>query len=225
MKWKLPTPRDFGWQMKDLTSATTSFRVLPYGSYEACIEHDIIKGCTPEMIEWWFRHIGGEMEYQGQHYPRYLVWHPVDHIHWALKKEAPDGGAGVGARFQIVEAFQGNAHWMIDTIDEVVKLDRTGIRLRLKRFGLELYSLEHRFIPHPDGTRYISRLQIGSETLAGKLLFNPFIQRFMMTAAMTEAWLQHNIEEVGNFEYFLPALYEKEQAKQEAKRHSFQSLI
>ena len=143
MKWALPKPRPFGWKMKNLSTAKTSFTVLSNGSYEACIEHDIIKGCTPEMIEWWFRNIGGDMEYMGQRYPRYLVWHPVDHIHWALIKQAPSGGAGAGAKFRIVEAFNGNPAWLIDTTDEVVKLDHTGIRLRLKLFGVELYSLEH----------------------------------------------------------------------------------
>ncbi|HYH16899.1 MAG TPA: hypothetical protein VD794_16820 [Flavisolibacter sp.] len=220
MKWKLPAPRGFGWQMKTLESAETSFTVLPHGSYEACIEHGIIKGCTPEMIEWWFRHIGGDMEYQGHIYPRYLVWHPIDHIHWALVKTAPGGGARVGAQFRIVEAFNGNIKWLVDTIEEVVKLDHTGMRLRKQFLGLEVYSLEHQFIPHPQGTQYISRMQIGSETLLGRCFLNPFIHRFIMTETMTRAWLKHNIEEVGNFEYFLPALYEKEQYKKAKNQFS-----
>ena len=176
------------------------------------------------MIEWWFRNIGGDMEYMGQRYPRYLVWHPVDHIHWALIKQAPSGGAGAGAKFRIVEAFNGNPAWLIDTTDEVVKLDHTGIRLRLKLFGVELYSLEHQFIPHPLGTQYISRLQIGSETAMDKYFFNPFIQRFMMTAKMTRAWLTHNIEEVGNFEFFLPELYEREVVQKEQMAFIYERL-
>jgi len=220
MKRKLPAPRDFGWQMKTLDSAYTRIRTLPNGSYEAYIEHDIIKGCTPEMIEWWFRHIGGDMEYEGRHYPRYWVWHPADHIHWALAKPAPDGGAGAGARFHIVEAFNRNPQWRIDTVEEVVKLDATGIRLRKCVLGLEVSRLEHWFFPHPLGTQYISSLRVGSETLLGKRVINPLLQRYVMTEAMLHAWLKHNIEEVGNFEYFLPALYEKEHAGRKVKGYS-----
>lgn len=220
MKWKLPPPRQFGWQMKPLESAYSRFQVLPYGSYEAYIEHDIIKGCTPEMIEWWFRHIGGDMKYQGQHYPRYLVWHPTDHIRWSLERPAVDGSVGTGARFRIVEAFDRNPHWLIDTVEEVVKLDATGICLRKQVMGVEVPRLEHRFITHPLGTQYISRLRVGAESLLGKHIVNPLIHRFIMMEAMMHAWLKHNIEEVGNFEYFLPALYQKEQAKKETPNDS-----
>jgi len=214
MKWKLPPPRVVPWNMKPLDSAFTNFRILLMGSYEATIQHDIIQGCTVEMIEWWFKHIGGTIQYNGKEYSRYLLWHPSDHIHWALHKPGPNGKAEVGARFRIVEAFDRNPRWMIDTIEEVTKLDQTGIRLRRKFLGIEVSSLEHWFIPHPNGTLYKSRLQVGSETWIGKYLINPFVQKFIMTEVMTKAWLKHNIEEVGAFENFLPQLYYHEMNRQ-----------
>jgi hypothetical protein len=33
------------------------------------------------------------------------------------------------------------------------------------------------------------------------------IRRRAFTEAMGRAWLKHNVEEVGNLEFFLPALY------------------
>lgn len=219
MKWTLPTPRPFGWTMKTLESARTRFTVLPMGSYEACIEHDLIRGCTVEMIEWWFKNIGGTMEYKGKQYNRYLVWHPADHIHWELVKPGPNGKAEKGAKFKIVEAFNGNMDWLIDTVEEVTKLDKTGIRLRRRFVGVEVYNLEHWFTPHPNGTHYRSRLQVGSETMLGKYLLNPFIQTRIVTETMTKQWLKHNIEEVGNFEFFLPQLYYS-QANKSPKLHA-----
>jgi hypothetical protein len=157
------------------------------------------------------------MEYQGQYYPKYMVWHPYDHICWRLVKKAPDGSLGKGAYFQIIEAFGQNMHWLVDTVEEVVKLDHTCIRLRKKILGEELYSLEHTFYSVPDGTRYVSRMQIGSETVAGKYIVNPIIHTYIIGEEMAKAWFKHNIEEVGNFELFLPDLYQKEGLKRKVE--------
>lgn len=116
MGWKLPAPRNFGWKMKPLDSAQTCFEIHD-GVFHLEIEHDLIKGVTPAMLAWWFSHIGGDMVYQGRTYPKYLVWHPIDHIHWALAKPSPRGDAAQGAHFRIVEAFGGNLAHLVDSVD------------------------------------------------------------------------------------------------------------
>ena len=50
------------------------------------IEHDTIRSVTPAMLRWWFENLGGSMSFGGRTYPRYLLWHPRDHIHWALAR-------------------------------------------------------------------------------------------------------------------------------------------
>ncbi len=196
--------------MKPLSSARTAFRRLPRGSFELTIEHDLIRNVTPRMLAWWFGHIDGTMHYQGREYPRYLVWHPTDHVHWALAQAAPGGGAGVGSHFRIVEAFGGNPRHWIDSTEQVTKLDATGIRLVRRALGTEVFSLEHWFEADAQGTRYRSRMQVGAESPLGQFLLNPLLQRRLFTADMGYAWLRHNVEEVGNFEFFLPELYAAE---------------
>lgn len=208
--WTLPEPLDFQWKMKPPESARTNFHLLPNDSFELTIEHDPIKGVTPKMLDWWFRNIGGDMVYQGKTYSRYRVWHPIDHIHWALAAPAPDGSVGQGSEFHIVEAFNANMDWLIDSIEHVEKLDETGIRLVLRKLGTEVFRLEHWFEPHPEGTLYRSRMQVGAENTFGMLIFQPLVRPFIFTEEMGYAWLKHNIEEVGNFEFFLPELYERE---------------
>jgi hypothetical protein len=212
MKWKLPEPRTFNWKMKGMDSAVTEFNIDSDGVYHLHIKHDIIKGVTPEMIEWWFRNIGGTMEYDGKIYPRYLVWHPIDHIHWKLKKIGENGKVGVGSKFQIVEALNGNMDYLINTVDTVTKLDRSGIVLSLRILGIEVFKLVHNFIPHPMGTKYVSNMTVCSSHFLGRLLLNKIIRRYLFTKEMGHAWLKHNIEEVGNFEFFLPQLYLAENA-------------
>ena len=99
----LPPPLDIEWPMTAWQDADLELR------YERAhmiltIEHEIVRGVTPAMLDWWFRHIGGEMEVDGRRYSRYRVWHPLDHIDWQLV-----GGdrerVGIGSRFRIVEAL------------------------------------------------------------------------------------------------------------------------
>lgn len=210
MSWELPAPREFGWVMKTPATAVTNIMTDRFGVLHMYIEHDVIKKVTPKMLEWWFKNIGGEMEYGGKSYPKYLVWHPVDHIHWSLANKLPGNVVGVGSRFHIVEAFGGDRRMLIDIIDDVKQLDKTGITLSGKIFGLVISSLHHKFIAVKSGTKYTSHLKVGNSSILGKYFINPIIRRFIFTSSKGYAWIKHNIEEVGNFELFLPALFEKE---------------
>lgn len=212
-KWDLPPKRNFGWKMKPLESAKTNFIIDDDGVFKLSILHDTITGVSPDMLLWWFKNIGGEMYYKGKIYPKYLVWHPNDHIHWSLANNSGNNKVGEGSYFRIVEAFNRNQNYLIDSVEQVEKLDETGIRL-IKRIGkLEVFSLQHDFIPDGNNTIYKSQMIVGAnQNLFGKIL-NSFIRRFSFTEDMATAWLKHNIEEVGNFEYFLPELYYNEVAK------------
>jgi hypothetical protein len=142
----------------------------------------------------------------GRTYSRYRVWHPRDHIDWQLVGGDP-GRVGVGAKFRIVEAFGRNPDHLVDSVETVTKLDETGIRLERHLLKSEIFSLEHWFEPADGGTRYRSRMELGAETPFGRLLFNRLIRPMFFSDEMGQAWLKHNVEEVGNFERFLPALH------------------
>ena len=201
----IPEPLEFGWRMKPLESAQTALTHLPDGRLELTIVHDVLKGITPQMLCWWFSNIGGEMRYRGRVLSRYRVWHPKDHIHWELVKPGPNGQAEAGAVFRIVEAFGRNPKHRIDVLETVEKLDETGIRLSNRRAGFEVSNLEHTFTPVANGTLYRSRMLVGVEhPWLLPNVTNPVLQRQVFPEAMARAWLKHNVEEVGNFEFFLP---------------------
>jgi hypothetical protein len=160
------------------------------------------------MLLWWFKHIGDDVEYLGRLVPRYRAWHPLDHIHWELAREAPGGGASEGARFRIVEALGRDERFYVDTIDRVEKLDSTGIRLVLRIVGAPLFQLEHTWSRAEDATHYTSVMDIGSRsTLAGPI--NRYARRRSFPPGMPEAWVKHNVEEVGIFEEILPSLFNR----------------
>lgn len=206
-KWKLLAPRPINGAMKPLSSAETGLKTLDDGRLELTIRHDILRGVTPAMLGWWFRNIEGTMQHMGRTYPRYLVWHPIDHIHYEVVWRATDGSAGPGARFRVVEAIGGNPDHLIESVADILKNDDTGITLRIRKFGLEVMRLEHTFTPVPGGTLYVSRMRVGTRAILARFLVNRLIRRRFFTEAMGRAWLKHNVEEVGNLESFLPALH------------------
>jgi hypothetical protein len=192
--------------MRDVDSAVTAVYELPRYRRRITIDHQPLEGLTPPMLLWWFRNIGGHMTYDGQHLQNYLVWHPEDHITWQLARPAPGGGVAEGARFRIVEAFQARPELYIDTTDTVEKLDETGIRLVRRVGGIIVLQLEHTWSRCATHTHYVSVLDIGARTP----LFTPvnwFLNARQFPAAMVQAWIRHNIEEVGLLEQFLPSLY------------------
>ena len=203
----LPAERPHLGPMKPVTSATTSQSVLPTGQLLLTIEHDTIRGVSPAMLRWWFENLGQTMTYQGTTYPRYLMWHPRDHIHWELVSRSPSGGTGQGAQFRIVEVFAANPDYYVDSTEYVEKLDDEGISLVRRMFGTEIFRLEHRFGTVHDGASYRSRMVFGAASGAFGRILNPVLRRAIFSREMGTAWLTHNVEEVGVFEHILPLLY------------------
>lgn len=203
----LPAPLEFGWQMRALETARTTSTLRRNGALELTIDHALLRGVTPGMLRWWFEGVHLDMVYAGQRLPRYRVWHPRDHI--ALTKPRLDrtGLAGEGASLHIQEVFGRDGRCRVDSTEYVEKLDDSGIRLLKFVAGVRVFSLEHWFTATPQGTRYESQMLVGaSSPLLGRAL-NPLLTRRVFPESMGRAWLRHNVEEVGNFEFFLPELW------------------
>ena len=197
----LPPPRPLIAPLRDLDTAQTSLRRLPDRRLLMTIRHAPLRGVTPAMLVAWFTDLEGTIEVEGREYPRYLIWHPFDHIHYEQTRRR-DGRL----RFRIVEAFGRDPSLRIDTRDDVDLLDESGLRLSQRVGGIEVFALHHRFTDHPDGTQYDSTLVFGMAGLAGRVV-NPLLNRFVFGERHAGAWLRHNVEEVGLFEALLPRLY------------------
>ena len=193
--------------MKSIASAKTTQSILPSGQLLLTIEHDVIRGVSPPMLRWWFESLGQSMTFKGQTYPRYLLWHPLDHIHWELATRSPQGGTGPGAKFRIVEAFAANPKNYVDSVEFVEKLDNEGISLVRRELGTEIFRLEHRFGPSPSGATYRSRMVVGAASGLIRPIFNAIVRPRVFSDEMGTAWLTHNVEEVSMFEHILPGLY------------------
>ena len=205
-KLPLPPARPVLFPLRSADTATTTVRALSRHRRRVTIDHRPLAGITPDMLLWWFEHIGGTMPYGDRVVPTYLAWHPIDHIRWELARPAPGGGAREGARFRIVEAFGGRPEFYVDTTEVVEKLDTTGIRLVRRIAGMPVVQLTHTWSACEGHTHYVSLLEVG---FSGRILgpVNRFLTGRRFPLAMARAWLVHNVEEVGLLEHLLPPAY------------------
>ena len=197
--------------LRPVETATVRFTDAPHHRRRVTIDHQPLAGVTQEMLLDWFTHIGETMTYGGAVIDRYLAWHPIDHIRWELARPTPGGGAAEGARFRIVEAFGGRPEFTVDVVDRVEKLDDTGIRLVQRVAGIVVFQLEHTWSAGVDGVHYVSVMDIGARSILLTPVNRVLCRRF--SDDMLQAWVKHNIEEVGQLEYLLPQLKSSGKAK------------
>ncbi|HWR84355.1 MAG TPA: hypothetical protein VN200_00030 [Rhodoglobus sp.] len=207
-KLPLPNPAPTVFPFRTVDRDRVAITEFPGRRLRITIDHEPLAGVTPDMLLWWFSNIGGDMAYAGASYTRYTVWHPLDHIHWALARQAPGGGAAEGARFRIVEAMGRDERYRVDGVDRVEKLDRTGIRLVQRVAGGMVFQLEHTWSEGRGRTHYVSVLDLGGRSALARPL-NAYLRSRVFTPGIEQAWVRHNVEEVGRLEHFLPGLYEQ----------------
>jgi DAPG hydrolase PhiG domain len=209
-KLEVPPPLPIKWKMKDVSSAKTSLELLDDGRMEARIDHELIRGVTPEMLVWWFRNFPhSSLAWQGELVSMYRVWHPRDHIRLRVIRRPLDRAPGVsrGAKISIDERIGPK---VTHTVARVRQMDETGLHLVVRLMRIKVGELRHTFSETPDGTLYRSLLVIGTTLPLLRRPINAFARR-RFTPEMGEAWLKHNVEEVGNFQFFLPKLYAEAQ--------------
>lgn len=209
MQRQPPVPLDIRWTCKPVDSARSGIEILSDGRLRCWIEHEVLRGITPTMLVWWFKHLEGELLHDGQRLNRYRVWHPRDHLAIEYSKRNADGSIGVGCVIHLTEMLGANPDYLIDVHTEIVKLDEEGFAHRPSFHGLRLVRMDYEFRATAEGTQYHNSLTVGASGIAGKLI-NGMIRKFLFDEARGRAWIKHNIEEVGNFESFLPALYAAE---------------
>ena len=176
------------------------------GGFELAIEHEIIRGISTEMLEWWFQNLDRDFDYRGQRLHAYRMWHPLDHIRIDFTRDEA-GRIAPGQRVHIQEVFGRDPRNRIDEHVWLHRWDRYGIGLHATIAGIRMFELNHQFDDVPGGVQYRSRARIGAFSgLVGGMLTRVALPRRFPPQKAT-AWFKHNIEEVGCFENFLPELY------------------
>lgn len=167
-----------------------------------------IKGVTPEMLSWWWDHIGDTA--------RYRLWQPIDHVafEWTTPPNSPDLNYDIGAT-QKVKEYIG------------------GLALTLKITGADPLAVAP---PVPVGTQDYFYAQTDLALLAGILPSNSLVHRWRPNASgdgviLTSTFVNtalarvlnpdffndlgaHALREFQMLPYFLPRLYKREYLNQ-----------
>ncbi len=204
---ELPPIRLIPWKMKDVTTALTEKRILDNGRLQLRVRHEVLSGVTPKMLVWWFSNLDGDMEIGGRLWSRYQIWHPIDHISIKFIRRRQDRTIGPGAQIHIREVLGGRLDYLIDMVTTIEKLDETGFIHVVRRFGQEVVRLEHKFTCTEEGTIDENSATFGPATPVLCPLFNMFIRPHVFPDDKARAWFKHNVEEIGNLEFFLPELF------------------
>jgi hypothetical protein len=167
-----------------------------------------IKGITPEMLAWWWDHIGDTS--------RYRLWQPIDHVtfEWTVEPTHPDLMYDVGAT-QKVKEYVGKSAWTLTIVgaDPQAKTPPVPIvdpdyfyastNLTLLKGILPDNSLVHQW--RPNATR------------DGVVLTSTFVNTALATV-LNRTFFQdlgsHCLREFQMLPYFLPRLYRREQLGQ-----------
>ena len=217
---ELPEPIRIPWLMKPLESAQTKLDYLDDGRLHCSIVHDVLQGVTPEMLVFWFKNMRGTMDVEGRSYPRYRVWHPLDHVEHRYVK-TPPGGDGVGSVFLIHEVLGRNPRNTVRVLSDVVRLDEGGFAHRPRFKGIRgLIEMDYEFERVAGGTRYRNSLTVGLPVPRRLRVLNAVALPSAFDEQRARAWLKHNVEEVGNFEYFLPDLFAREHGRANERTYS-----
>ena len=213
-----PKRYEYSYDLRKVDSARVYVGRRVDGRLEARIAHATLRGVTSEMLLWWFENFADGVDaieddlstrktarVGDKDVPLYWLWHPIDHFMVRITKPSPNGAPGLseGARVVLKETI-------LETIEMnglIDGMNRDGIHLTLKRGPFRLGDLRHTFVDTDKGLEYRSRLIAGSTLPVVGRLINRIVHRIVFSPAMLERWLQHNVEEVGAFENFLPALY------------------
>jgi hypothetical protein len=202
------SPITFPWTMKSLASAETSVSELDDGRVRYAIRHELLEGVTPKMIVWFLKHMDGDVELGGQRVPRYRAWHPIDHVRVTYVRKAKDGSnMGPGSAVHIEEFFGADPKNKVNIVDDVERLDEGGFTHGARHFGHDLVRMDYTFSETGKGTLYENALTIGAGSGPLRWLINGPIAGALFPRSKGIAWLKHNVEEVGNFQFFLPRLF------------------
>ncbi|MEO0472983.1 MAG: hypothetical protein AAF206_25420 [Bacteroidota bacterium] len=220
----MPKERKFECALKPDSSVL--WKQVKYNSGQFCVvlEHSLLRGVSSEMIVWWFRHFVNlevtldDVEgYENTKVPAYWLWHPSDHISAQLKGVLGDNQTPIaGTKIHIQECMQYKKYGFQFPVNNELTIfycenDGWGMGKKVPLFG-KMMSLRISFKDVYEngeiiGTHYHYEVVAGThkKNLLAGILNQKIVGRF--TADFWEAWITHNVIEVGAFENFLPALF------------------
>lgn len=195
----------------------SSARWADYGQMEngcvlAQVQHDDIKDCTPEMIQWFFEHLGccttwNGVDFSGPQVSIYHLWHHRDHVAVTPLTDGPQGKKNTG----FLTGAKSRIHELTNEVNDVIYFEMETVCLDTHEFtfnvlwnGKPTGHVKHVYEPAENGSTFYAETRVGVES--GGLFNKVMVPRLYSQKAGME-WIHHNIQETGRMQDILPVLY------------------
>lgn len=200
-------PRPNFWDYPKLSEAKYTVSYTDDGKLSLELEHPIIKGVTPKMVAWWYRHLAsGKYTVQGVNYDFYHLFHLSEHGRTTVVSPADDGSMKMakGAIVYRQECF--GPHFSKGK-GKVLEFGDNGYVVTPVMGPLTLGRIEHTFLEKDGGTLYKVKTILGSDIPVIGRIINLFITKRQFAPEVVQEWLRHQVEEVGSMTHYLPKIY------------------
>lgn len=179
----------------------------------AQVQHDDVKGCTPEMIQWFFEHLGccttwNGVDFSGPTVSIYHLWHHRDHVAVTPLTHSADGKQNTG----FLQGANSRIHELTNEVNDVIYFEMNTVRLDTHEFtftvlmnGKPTGHVKHLYEPTAEGCSFYAETMVGIEH--GGTLFNSLVVPKLYTQKAGMEWIDHNIQETGRMQDILPVLY------------------
>lgn len=184
------------------------------GCVAAKVQHDDIRDCTPEMIKWFFEHLGcctiwNGVDFSGPEVSIYHLWHHRDHV-----AVTPLTSVGERENLGFQQAARTRIHELTNEVHEVIHFEMETVVLDTYKFtfnvmmgGKPTGHVKHIYTPTEDGgSTFYAETKVGLNS-GGTLLNKLFVPR-LYTRQTGMNWIHHNIQETGRMQDILPVLYD-----------------
>lgn len=202
----------------DGSAKWTDFVVTPTGNMIARVQHDDLEGLTPEMIKWFFEHLGccttwNGVDFSGPEVSIYHLWHNRDHVAVTPLTDGENGIKNLG----FLQGAQSRIHELTNEVNDVIYYEMETVRLDEHEFTFNVMKdgkatghVKHVYASNADctGCTFYAETLVGLEgdSPADRAINKLLVPKLYSKKAGMQ-WIHHNIQETGRMQDVAPVLY------------------
>jgi hypothetical protein len=192
------------------------FFINEHGNMFACVQHDDVKDCTPEMIKWFFEHLGccttwNGKDFSGPEVSIYHLWHFRDHV-----AVTPLTDNGDKKNLGFLEGANSRIHELTNEVNDVVYYEMNTVTLNTHEFTFNVMKdgkatghVKHVYEPNgKGGSTFYCETEVGlMDGSKQSDMINKVLVPKLYSKEQGIQWIHHNIQETGRMQDVLPVLY------------------
>ncbi|MGI6232672.1 MAG: hypothetical protein ACOYJF_07470 [Prevotella sp.] len=202
-----------------MSAKWTDFYKDEHNRMIAAVQHEDIKGCTQEMIKWFFEHLAccttwNGIDFSGPEVSIYHLWHHRDHVAVTPVTNV-EGKKNLG----FLEGAVTRIHELTNEVNDVVYYEMKTIALNnhdyifnVTKEGKAIGHVKHVYEDNGHGgSTFYCETEVGlQEDSKQSDLINKVLVPKLYSKEQGIQWIHHNVQETGRMQDILPVLYDNQ---------------